>query len=237
MKWVYSIQHIRPVSEHGMWLIVFPMLFIACETSEKPTSPEDNEPIVETSTYRFTNESEIESWSKADTGSWRIEDGRVVLEGSYDSGEVMNVASDEERYGDVDVSVEIEWLAGDRQSSYGVSVRTGRLGGYVFSLYPGQVYAVGRWGGIIGTRGLNQVGGSLAYTYLVRQRESIVIASSGINEIQVKTEGAKLLFYVNGELLVDVVDESFGRGKVGLFVGGNERVAFDNLIIVNTYEP
>ena len=212
------------------------VVWSACSSSD-PTGSDENtdsvrEPRTDTHTYRFNNESEIEDWFKRDVGSWWIEQGRLVLEADPNQRVLMDVQSDDGYSGDVDISVDTQWLSGDGRTSYGVSFRVSRSGQYGFNLYAGQAFSVSRWGGLSG------IGGSRPNIRLVGvTSDSTVVVNRGQNKLRVKTEGSRLLFYVNDKMVADVTDESFKHGKIGLYVGGNERVAFDNLVIVNTYTP
>ena len=206
----------------------------ACESSD-PASSEDKEPAVpeirtETHTFRFNDDSEIANWFKQDVGSWWIDRGRLVLEINQNAQVVMNVSSQDNYLDDVDVSVETEWLEGGGLGSYGIMVRMNRTGGYGFAIVPNQGYAVTRWGGVGG------LGGGTPAVPLIDLTESTVVINRGRNSLQVKTEGAKLSFFVNTTLLAEVSDSTFRSGRVGLFVGAGEQVAFDDLVIVNTFE-
>jgi hypothetical protein len=57
-----------------------------------------------------------------------------------------------------------------------------------------------------------------------------------VNVVRVECVGDQLRFWVNGELLVDIVDDSLTDGDIGLGVaslgGEYSEVAFDNLVIL-----
>jgi hypothetical protein len=56
------------------------------------------------------------------------------------------------------------------------------------------------------------------------------------NILQVRAEAANLIFFVNGQEVSRVTDDTFATGEVGLLVQalgqGGVRVAFDNLSVV-----
>lgn len=65
-----------------------------------------------------------------------------------------------------------------------------------------------------------------------RTKSNAIKPGSAPNELEVRTKGAELSFYVNGELLKTITDrENFRRGRVGFYTSDVFEVAFDDLQI------
>jgi hypothetical protein len=92
----------------GLLLII---CLVGCEGKEGLIGPqgEQGEKGGAGPTYvaRFNNEDEISTWQKADTGSWRIEDGRLILSGTG-IGRQMGVQPNTYFTSDIDISVDTE---------------------------------------------------------------------------------------------------------------------------------
>ena len=65
---------------------------------------------------RFNSEDEISTWWKSDTGSWRIEEERLIVSGTGD-GMMMEVTPTTNCTSDLDISVDAEWLGGTDNKS------------------------------------------------------------------------------------------------------------------------
>ena len=87
--------------------------------------------------------------------------------------------------------------------------------GYLFGLTCDGRYSVRRWNAEIGTRG--------EMKWLVNWTASNAIAtgSNQINRLGVMTVGSRILVYINGRLLTEVQDNTFGYGYFGVFVGSD----------------
>ena len=99
---------------------------------------------------RFNSEDEISTWWKSDKGSWRIEDGRLILSGT---GDVKLMAVEPNTYftSDLDISVDTEWLGGVDNESYGILFRHSSKGAYGFGINANGTYHVSEWDESSGT--------------------------------------------------------------------------------------
>lgn len=65
-----------------------------------------------------------------------------------------------------------------------------------------------------------------------RTKSDAIKPGSAPNELEVRTKGAELSFYVNGQFLKTITDrENFRRGRVGFYTSDVFEVAFDDLQI------
>ena len=93
---------------------------------------------------RFNNDDEISTWGKWDTGSWRIEDGRLILSGTG-VGKLMGVLPTTNFTSDLDISFDTEWLGGVGGYSYGILFRKSSKGQYGFGTAATEGYNVYEW--------------------------------------------------------------------------------------------
>lgn len=70
------------------------------------------------------------------------------------------------------------------------------------------------------------------------QSQAIKVASqddSAVNVLRVEQADDRIALFVNGVLLEETLDETFGQGRIGLaastFDRGNARIQFDNLVV------
>lgn len=173
---------------------------------------------------RFNSEEEISTWGKRDTGAWRIEDGRLFVSGDG-AGQVMAVVASTVFAGDVDISVDTEWIQGVDNNQYGINFRSGTEDGgstgYIFGVAAQGAYAVSRWDG----------GSPNPAIVLIDWTFHSSINTEGQNTLRVVTTGALLEFYVNGVKVDQMTDSTHSEGRVGLSVSSVQEVAFDNLSV------
>jgi len=166
---------------------------------------------------RFNNEDEISTWWKDDTGSWRIEDGRLILSGTG-IGWIMLVMPTTNFTSDLDISVDTEWLGGEKNASYGILFRDSLKGSYGFGMSADGGYISSEWDESLGTP-----------EALIDWTDSSVINKEGKNTLRIITRGSLFEFYINGVMVNSITDETLTEGYVRLYVTKLQEVAFDNL--------
>ncbi|HEX2270266.1 MAG TPA: hypothetical protein VHH35_12050 [Pyrinomonadaceae bacterium] len=69
-------------------------------------------------------------------------------------------------------------------------------------------------------------------TLVERTKSNAIKPGSAPNELEIRTKGAELSFYVNGQFLKTITDrENYRRGRVGFYTSDVFEVAFDDLQI------
>ena len=169
---------------------------------------------------RFNSEDEISTWWKSDLGSWRIEDGRLILSGTG-VGKMMSVEPNTNFTSDLDISVDTEWLGGEDGYAYGIIFRRSSKGGYGFGIAAAGGYIVNEWDEDWDT----------APEPLIDWTTSSVINKKGKNKLRVITSGSLFEFYINGVMVNSITDDTLTEGNISLEVSKVQEVAFDNLDI------
>lgn len=224
-----------------MLLLILAMALIGCEGPTGPDGPQgeageqgDRGPAglpgqrgESDVTYvaRFNSASEIATWQKDDLGAWRVEGGRLFVSGSTES--MMRVRSSAEFAGDVEISLDTEWVQGVDNDLYGIEFRSGFTGtAYAFGITAAGQYAVFRWDGGSGNPAIT----------LRSWTSHSSIEAWGQNTLRVVAGGQQLEFLVNGVIVDQLADDTHSGGWVGATVGGLQEVAFDNLSVreINT---
>ena len=168
---------------------------------------------------RFNNEDEISTWWKADSGSWRIEDGRLILSGTGTEWAMAVEPTTNFTY-DLDISVDTEWLGGIDNQGYGILFRYSSKGAYGFGIAAAGAYIVREW---------DEDNETKPPENLIDWTTSSVINKEGKNTLRVVTSGSLMEFYINGTMVNSITDDTLTEGKIGLFVDHLQEVAFDNL--------
>ena len=172
---------------------------------------------------RFNNEDEISTWWnwwKSDLGSWRIEDERLILSGTG-IGKMMSVEPITNFTSDLDISVDTEWLGGIDDYAYGILFRNSSKGSYGFGISANGWYVVDEWGEDLDT----------GPEGLIDWTTSSVINKEGKNTLRVITRGSLFEFYINGVMVNSITDDTLTEGRIRLYVGNLQEVAFDNLVV------
>ena len=172
---------------------------------------------------RFNKKDEISTWMKSDSGSWRIDEGRLILSGTgtAEDGDFMFVSPYTNFPSDLDISVDTEWLGGVDDASYGIM--------YI-------------WGGDtsegIYSFGIAADGGYVLYPdwpdgngNLINWTASSSINKEGKNTLRVVTSESFMEFYINGTMVKSVMDGPNRLGFLWLYVMDLQEVAFDNLVV------
>ncbi|OGG48442.1 MAG: hypothetical protein A3F84_25635 [Candidatus Handelsmanbacteria bacterium RIFCSPLOWO2_12_FULL_64_10] len=93
--------------------------------------------------YSFDSASEITNWLKRDTGTSRVEAGKLIL-GSM-SGKGMTIYPLRIFTGDIDVEVATEWKSGVDNHGFGIEFKGSQKGVYVFLITGNGAYKVSKW--------------------------------------------------------------------------------------------
>jgi hypothetical protein len=69
-----------------------------------------------------------------------------------------------------------------------------------------------------------------------QQSSAIKQGADVVNQVGVECQGSSLRFYANGTLLVEIEDESFTNGQIGVVAasfkdGGGVHVVFDDVVV------
>ena len=195
---------------------------------------EQGEPGSEIYIAQFNSEDEIKPWSKGDNGSWKVEDGRLILGGGI-TDHFMAVAPNTRFGGELDISVKTEWIDGDDTASYGVKFRSAATGeGYGLVISADGNYAVARWDGSDEAAPDKNTPVSL-----IGWTGSSSINRRGVNTMRVLMRGDTFDFYINGERIDSITDNNYADGWIHLLVGKLQEVAFDDFTVqvLPDYEP
>ena len=178
-----------------------------------------------------------ESFDDANSG-WTTQD-RDISKIWYESGELHILVKEggwapysafggQPRYVFSDYSMEVDAhvvVLPDKGAEYGIVARRDDNDYYQFVVTASGYYGV--W---------KSVGGE--WTTLVDWFKSDVIKQGAnvVNRLGVDCRGSVMRFYANGTLLVEVEDDSFPNGQVGLVAGsfkdgGGVHIAFDNVVV------
>lgn len=105
---------------------------------------------------------------------------------------------------------------------HGVQRRPGQLEDYALLIFPSTdpEYQV-----IMHKQGAESI-------VVERTRSDAIKSGSAPNQLEIRTKGAELSFYVNGQFLKTITDrENYRRGRVGFYTSDVFEVAFDDLQI------
>lgn len=169
-------------------------------------------------------------WS---TGEDAFSIGRVV-DGVYDftvlQSDINRWASAGRQFGDGVYTVEARVVDGPLDNGFGMIFRADPESGdfYLFKVSADGFVWIGRYEG--GAEATTIVGDHWFESSAVQQGLNVT------NILQVRAEAGNLIFFVNGQEVGRVTDDTFAAGDVGLLVQslgeGGVQVAFDNLSVV-----
>lgn len=185
-------------------------------------APPDSSTANVTIYYDFSDPTYLWDWSSSSGGGWGNADGWLLL-GSMKEGSSTAFSPPVFFIDDIDVSVDTRWVR-NVSGAYGIQFRIGSDGtAYLFDITPLGFYRVEKWD-------IDGIGEEMVYA------KGATIQSWGQNTLRVRTEGARLHFFINGTKVFEAQDDNFlvhgsAVGKVGLFVGGTLEIGFDNLVI------
>lgn len=167
--------------------------------------------------------------------NWGVE-SQEAFDRGYQDGEYfievyepnwLTWARPEERFDDVDIEADLQWVSGARDGHFGVLCRYRPEDSfYYFAITDDGYYGILRV-----SEGVSEVisgDGFLPSTAILTGGET--------NVLRAVCRGEQLTMFVNGEEVATVTDTAFLKGDVGLAVGsgpqGAIRVHFDNLTVV-----
>ena len=165
----------------------------------------------------FSNTDPLGDWTKRGSGTWRVQGGRLIGLGS-DDRYLTSLTADPDFKGPLYVTVTTQWLSGVNTHSYGISFY--REGGdfYGFWIAADGSFRLSRW----------DDGDHIS---LVDWTYSSSINQEGTNELSVFIEESWIESYINGILVAGVFNNAYTEGSVGVLIGGDQTVAFDNLTV------
>jgi hypothetical protein len=166
----------------------------------------------------FQNIGAIASWIKsgAEIGTWRIEDGRVILRGGTDF--LMQIFSSTEFNQNLEISVDTEWVSGVSDFDYGILLHKKGSGMYGFGISGNGAFILSRWDGP-----------DLAPIAIIEWTFEPNFDQRGSNSLRIHVIDGLIKCYVNGVLVGQVLDSRYTSGNVGLYVNRAQEVAFDNM--------
>lgn len=178
----------------------------------------------------ITDDFSVQKWSVGTSPYGRIwyDNGEYHMVSKERTWVVMYAPSDDYSTENARVSVTARSVSGAVPSAgfglmvHTVPARTGRLDDYVLLIYPSEEpeYQI-----IMHKAGTESV-------LVDRTKSSAIKPGSAQNQLEIRTKGAELSFYVNGRFLTRINDsENFRRGRAGFYTSDVHEVAFDNLAI------
>ena len=161
------------------------------------------------------------SWDKGGSGTWRVQGGRLIGGGSDDNFMTSLIADvDFDIGGPLYVSVTTQWLYGGKDERYGIYFYTdGRGSQYGFFIDANGSFVLSLWDD--GGNPINLAG----WTY------SSSINEEGTNTLSVFVEEGRIEASINGTVVAEVFDNTYTEGRVGVAMGGDQGVAFDDLTV------
>ena len=118
------------------------------------------------------------------------------------------------------VTVTTQWLRGSNYGVYGIGFYSdGRGDSYGFGINANGRFVLWRW----------DDGGSPIS--LVDWTYSSAINQEGTNELSVFIEEGWIEASVNETLVVEIFDDTYTEGRVGVMIADDQEVAFDNLTV------
>ena len=131
-------------------------------------------------------------------------------------------------YSDVRIDVNATYQSGPQSGFYGVACRQQDLNNYyALVISPDGSYGIAR-----------MLAGSFEFIEEAKDTQNIILTGSQNNQIQGECIGNHLTLYANGQQLLDVKDDTFQQGEMGLVVGtraqGGIEMYFDD---VTVYQP
>jgi hypothetical protein len=205
--------------------LVVGLLFAACA----PQIPRQGAPVGRDVLYRDT-------FDPIQAGPWLTEgdsqaytslaDGRLIIDVAA-ANLIQFVTLRDPLFDDFILEVDVRQLDGTPDSSHGILFRMqGTEAFYRFAITGTGFFIVER----------RDADGS--WYRLMRDWAESPAINQGLNvtnQMRVEAVGSRLLVYVNGQLLQELVDTQYSRGAIALEAGtfgpGTARVAFDNLVV------
>lgn len=175
------------------------------------------------------NENRTPSWSRRGSGTWRVQGGRLIGRGSDDDF-LTSLTASTGFSGPLYVAVTTQWLRGTKHNGYGIRFYSeaegysdwgGYFGGrdfYGFSITANGSYSISRWD-------------NSSPISLVDWTYSSAINEEGTNTLSVLIDEGWIEASINETLVAEVFDDTYTEGSVGVLIGGDQEVAFDDLTV------
>lgn len=172
----------------------------------------------------FKDAASIGTWLKEeDYGIWKIDDERLFIHGGLSDRHLMTVSTSSFFDGNIEVSVDTEWMEGANNNGYGILFCSTPSTGYGFGISGNGGFKLSRWDAETETEN--------PPITLIDWAFSSEIAQEGKNTLRVVLTGHTITLYINDKNIGSVIDSHYSSGHVGLFVSGVQKVAFDNLVV------
>ena len=165
----------------------------------------------------FGNTDPLGDWTKRGSGTWRVQGGRLIGLGS-DDRYLTSLTADPDFKGPLYVTCTTQWLSGVKNFMYGIKFYSESSDFYGFSINASGSFVLSRWDD-----------GDLLT--LVDWTYSSSINQEGTNELSVFIEESWIEAYINGILVAEIFNNAYTKGSVGVLIGGEQTVAFDNLTV------
>lgn len=127
--------------------------------------------------------------------------------------------------GNADITVTTDWLQGDREFAYGIQFCSTNNGSYGFGININGGFSLTRWDTSVLEDGVRQP------IELVGWTVTSLINLEGTNFLRVLVVEGWIRVYINGVQVGEHFDTTHTMGSIGIFVSGNQEVAFDNLFV------
>ncbi|MGQ9618943.1 MAG: family 16 glycoside hydrolase [Candidatus Aminicenantia bacterium] len=158
-----------------------------------------------------------------ENGKWTLQNGVLHFDGGDKLGDA--IAFIPRNFTNFSISVETSRLSGP-YSSQGIIFRADDnfKKGYLFQIYTGRPGMFSIW------KIVNEELQALSHW---QNSELVKVSFEKWNSIAVEAKGANLSFYINGNLVAQISDDTYKSGRIGLWTkgkaGGGGEVVFDNL--------
>ncbi len=189
----------------------------------KPSEPVIAKPIFFLS-EKFEGQS-VKNINFTENGKWTIQNGVLHFDGGDRLGDA--VAFVQRAFSNFSVSVDTSRISGP-YSSQGIIFRADESfkNGYLFQIYTGRPGMFSIW---------KIVNGEFQALSHWQNSEIVKVGFEKWNNITIDAKGANLSFYINGNLVAKISDETYKSGRIGLWTkgkaGGGGVVLFDNFVI------
>ena len=157
-------------------------------------------------------------WNKRGSGTWRIQGGRLIGRGSDDDF-LTSLTADPDFKGSLYVTATTQWLRGIKTHSYGIIFYRDGRDFYGFGISANGGFVLSRW---------DDSGDPIS---LVDWTYSPSINEEGTNTLSIFSEEGRIEASINGTLVAEVFDDTYTEGRVGVLIGGDQEVAFDDLTV------
>ncbi len=199
------------------------------KSSPSPTTSKPSEPVIITKPTFFLSEKfegkSVKNINFTENGKWALQNGVLHFDGGDRLGDA--VAFVQRVFLNFSVSVDTLRVSGP-YSSQGIIFRADESfkNGYLFQIYTGRPGMFSIW---------KIVNGEFQALSHWRNSEIVKVGFEKWNNIMIDAKATNLSFYINGNLIAKISDETYKSGRIGLWTkgkaGGGGVVLFDNFVI------